>query len=93
MMNYGDQTVYVSSVRWWISSFSNDNKSVLFFNVSHSACVDIYECDVQARVNRWQKCIANDDNYMGKYIFYNGMLHCRHLLLTHCICCGYRNNK
>ena len=53
---YGDQTVDVSTVRWWVMCFSSDDTDSgslllvqIFTSMSDSFC------------SLWLKCIANDD--------------------------------
>jgi len=59
---YGDQTVDVSTVRWWVVHFSSgdsESGSALLVQVFTSAACRLF-------VHCWQKCIANGGDYVEK---------------------------
>ena len=55
----------VSTVRWWVVSFSSVNINVK--NKPLSA--DFYERSMQALIHQWQKCIASGGGHAEKECF------------------------
>jgi len=60
---YGDQTVDVSIVRWWVVRFSSSN------SVSSPLAYIFTRCGMDALVHHWQKCTANGGDCAEKIVF------------------------
>ena len=59
---YGDQSVDVSTVKWWVVPFSSGNS-----NTVSPPLVQIFHAyGMQALVHYWQKCITNGGDYIEK---------------------------
>ena len=59
----GDQTVDVSTVRWWVERFSSGDSNVKY--KPHSGR-QIFTSGMQALVHHWWKHIPNGGNYVKK---------------------------
>ena len=62
---YGDQTVDVSTTRWWVVRFSSGDSN----SGSPPLAQSCLRVNIQAFVHCWQKCTFNSGDYVEKYCF------------------------